>query len=249
VPSPSPSPSPTPAPPTSREALEGGVLIVVSLPSQRMFVFKNGEPWNSSPVSTGRRGHDTPTGVFPILQKKVHHRSNLYDGAPMPYMQRLTWDGAALHAGAVPGYPASHGCIRLPRGFAKQLYSLTDFSATVVLIADTPLGSEEEARALGSGGLAALAVLQSARPRPLPAGSDRRGQTIQLAAAASPNHAIALWEQLVQRQPDLASLSHEVIPARVDSRTIYRLRASGPRAHSLCRELAHAQAPCWKINS
>jgi lipoprotein-anchoring transpeptidase ErfK/SrfK len=128
--------------------LEDGVLIVVSIPSQKMFVFKDGKSWDSSPVSTGKRGNDTPPGVFPILQKKVMHRSNLYDDAPMPFMQRLTWDGVALHAGRVPGYPASHGCVRLPREFARKLYGITRFHNTIVIVADEEAGSMKEARKL-----------------------------------------------------------------------------------------------------
>jgi lipoprotein-anchoring transpeptidase ErfK/SrfK len=142
---PAPEPPPPPPPPTAAEALRSGVLVVVSLPSQMMYVFKDGEPWRSSKVSTGRRGKETPVGTFPILQKKVFHRSNLYDDAPMPYMQRLTWGGVALHAGWVANYPASHGCIRLPKAFAKALYAITDHS-TVVVVTDTPLTGPEQAR-------------------------------------------------------------------------------------------------------
>ncbi len=140
-----PPPPPPPLPPTPAEALERGVLIVVSLPSQRMFVFRKGELWDQSKVSTGKPGHETPEGIFPILQKKAMHRSNLYDDAPMPYMQRLTWGGVALHAGRVPGYPASHGCIRLPGSFAKKLYAITRFHSTIVIVADEPLSSAEDA--------------------------------------------------------------------------------------------------------
>jgi lipoprotein-anchoring transpeptidase ErfK/SrfK len=113
-----------------------------------MFVFRDGEVWDSSRVSTGRRGHETPVGTFPILQKKVHHRSNLYDNAPMPFMQRLTWGGVALHAGSIPGYPASHGCIRLPKAFAQKLYKITDFDSTLVVVTDERVDSAEEAQAL-----------------------------------------------------------------------------------------------------
>jgi hypothetical protein len=147
-PAPPPPAPPPPPPPTPREALEKGVLVVVSLQSQRMFVFRDGELWDSSNVSTGKPGHETPEGVFPILQKKVAHRSNLYDDAPMPYMQRLTWSGVALHAGRVPGYPASHGCIRLPKAFAKKLYAITRFNSTIVIVAGEPLSSAKEALAL-----------------------------------------------------------------------------------------------------
>ncbi|HEY0085828.1 MAG TPA: L,D-transpeptidase family protein [Allosphingosinicella sp.] len=140
-----PPPPPPPEPPTPDEALASGVLIVVSIPSQRLYVFRDGDLWDSSKVSTGKRGHATPTGTFPILQKKVDHRSTLYDDAPMPFMQRLTWGGVALHAGRVPGYPASHGCIRLPRAFAKKLYGITGFSSTAVIVTDAPLGSAKRA--------------------------------------------------------------------------------------------------------
>jgi lipoprotein-anchoring transpeptidase ErfK/SrfK len=95
-----PPPPPPPLPPTPEEARQDGVLIVVSLASQRMYVFRDGALWDSSKVSTGKRGNETPVGTFPILQKKVHHRSNLYNDAPMPYMQRLTWGGVALHPAA-----------------------------------------------------------------------------------------------------------------------------------------------------
>ena len=140
-----PPPPPPPPPPTSREALDKGVLIVVSLPSQKMFVFRKGELWDVSKVSTGKPGNETPEGVFPILQKKAMHHSNLYDGAPMPWMQRLTWGGVALHAGRVPGYPASHGCIRLPQAFAKKLYAITRFNSTIVIVAGEPVSSAQEA--------------------------------------------------------------------------------------------------------
>jgi hypothetical protein len=96
-------------------------------------LFRNGVPIGATTVSSGKTGHDTPTGVFTILQKQVEHYSSKYDNAPMPYMQRLTWGGVALHAGKLPGYPASHGCIRLPAGFAKLLYGATKLGMTVVI--------------------------------------------------------------------------------------------------------------------
>ena len=137
-----------PPPPTAKQALRNGVLIVVSLASQRAFVFRKGEPWDSTKVSSGRAGKETPSGVFPILEKQVMHRSTLYDEAPMPFMQRLTWGGVALHAGHVTGRPTSHGCIRLPPEFAKKLYGITNFSSTVVVVTDKELGSAKEARKL-----------------------------------------------------------------------------------------------------
>jgi hypothetical protein len=113
---------------------EGPVSIVVSLPAQRAYVYRGGRLLGVSTVSTGSRGRETPVGEFTILQKKVFHRSNLYSNAPMPYMQRLTWDGIAIHAGHLPGYPASHGCIRLPKAFARTLYDLTEMGGSVSVI-------------------------------------------------------------------------------------------------------------------
>jgi hypothetical protein len=116
-----------------RAAPEGPILIIVSLKKQRAYVYRNGIPIGISTVSTGKPGLETPTGVFTILQKKEEHTSNLYDNAPMPRMQRLTWSGIAMHAGHLPGYPASHGCIRLPQAFAEHLYSVTKLGMTVVI--------------------------------------------------------------------------------------------------------------------
>ncbi|ADW71355.1 L,D-transpeptidase [Granulicella tundricola] len=114
-------------------APSGPVLAVISLKSQRVYVYRNGVLIGVATVSTGKPGHQTPTGVFTVLQKKVHHKSNLYDSAPMPYMERLTWSGVAMHAGNLPGYPASHGCIRMPMAFAKLLYGTTARGMTVVI--------------------------------------------------------------------------------------------------------------------
>jgi hypothetical protein len=118
-------------------APEGPMLLIVNLKTQRALLYRNGVPIGATTVSTGKRGRETPTGIFTILQKQVVHHSSKYDNAPMPYMERLTWQGVALHAGHLPGYPASHGCIRMPAGFAKLLYGQTSLGMTVV-IADTP---------------------------------------------------------------------------------------------------------------
>ncbi len=107
--------------------------IVVDLTNQRALTFQGGALIGIASVSTGRRGHGTPTGVYPILEKARFHRSNIYSDAPMPYMQRLTWGGVALHAGYNPGRPASHGCIRLPTGFARILFHATEVGGIVVV--------------------------------------------------------------------------------------------------------------------
>jgi len=111
----------------------GSVLVVIDLSAQRAMLYRNGTLIAASTVSTGRKGRRTPTGVFTVLEKKVVHRSRTYDNAPMPYMQRLTWKGVAMHAGHVAGHPASHGCIRLPWGFAHRLYAVTTVGTTVTI--------------------------------------------------------------------------------------------------------------------
>jgi hypothetical protein len=114
----------------------GPVVMVVSLPEQRAYVYRNGVIIGATTVSTGKKGHETPTGVFTILQKNEDHYSNIYNNAPMPYMQRLTWSGVALHAGKLPGYPASHGCVRMPYEFAQKLFAETKTGLTVVVSAE-----------------------------------------------------------------------------------------------------------------
>lgn len=111
----------------------GPVMVIVSLTTQRAYAYRNGVPIGVSTISSGKKGHVTPTGIFTVLQKAAKHKSNLYANAPMPFMQRLTWQGIALHAGNLPGYPASHGCIRLPLAFAKLLFGISTLGMTVVV--------------------------------------------------------------------------------------------------------------------
>src|SRR5436305_6029029 len=114
-------------------APEGPLLIIASITEQVAYVYRNGIRIARSSVSTGRPGHPTPTGVFTILEKEVHHTSSIYIGAEMPYMERVTWGGIALHAGDLPGYPDSHGCVRLPLEFSKLLFGVTMKGATVII--------------------------------------------------------------------------------------------------------------------
>jgi hypothetical protein len=119
-------------------APSGPMIIVVDLAVQRAFVYRNGVEIGATSVSSGRRGHETPTGVFTILQKDKVHRSKKYDDAPMPYMQRLTWSGIAMHGGHVTGHPASHGCVRLPMKFSQTLFDETRTGMTVIITDGDP---------------------------------------------------------------------------------------------------------------
>ena len=111
----------------------GPLMVLVSVPQQTMNVYRNGILIGRSSVSTGSKGNATPGGVFSILEKKQEHYSKKYDNAPMPNMQRLTWTGIAMHSGNLPGYPASHGCIRMPYDFSQLLFSATSKGGTVVV--------------------------------------------------------------------------------------------------------------------
>lgn len=111
----------------------GEMEVVVSLEDQRAYVYRAGELIGVSTISSGKPGKDTPPGIFPILEKKKMHHSRKYDNAPMPFMQRLDKWGIALHAGAIPGRPASHGCVRLPSAFAAKLFAMTDIGDRVVI--------------------------------------------------------------------------------------------------------------------
>ncbi len=112
------------------------VSVVVSLATQRAYVYRGAQMVAATTISSGKDGKDTPLGTYPILQKNEFHKSNLYNDASMPFMQRLTWDGIAIHAGRNPGFPDSHGCIRVPTGFAKKLFGVTSLGTTVTVTHD-----------------------------------------------------------------------------------------------------------------
>src|SRR6516165_3057403 len=107
------------------------LVIAVSIGRQQVKIYDANGFFAAAPVSTGMPGHPTPMGVFSVIQKHKFHHSNIYSGAPMPYMQRITWSGVAMHAGVLPGYPASHGCIRMPTAFAVKMWNWTKMGARV----------------------------------------------------------------------------------------------------------------------
>ena len=115
---------------------DGPLLMLVSLNQQRMYVYDSNGFVVQTRVSSGRTGHETPVGIYSIIEKKVDHTSNIYLDAKMPHMQRLTMTGIALHGGIIPGYPASGGCVRLPFEFARRFFNMTDISQRVVIAPD-----------------------------------------------------------------------------------------------------------------
>jgi hypothetical protein len=115
------------------EMPKGPQQIVVNIGTQKVTLYSNGVQVAQGPVATGMPGHPTPLGVFSIIQKDRYHHSNIYSGAPMPYMQRITWSGVAMHEGALPGYPASHGCIRMSHDFAMRLWPITKLGVRVIV--------------------------------------------------------------------------------------------------------------------
>src|SRR6266849_7513539 len=112
---------------------QGPLIIAISIEKQSLKIYDGNGFFAETPISTGMRGHPTPMGVFSIIQKHKFHHSNIYSNAPMPYMQRITWSGVAMHAGVLPGYPASHGCIRMPMAFAIKMWNWTRMGARVVV--------------------------------------------------------------------------------------------------------------------
>ena len=150
---------------TDQADAEGPVSVLISLPDQRAYVFRGEKMIAASAVSTGKDGKETPVGSFTILQKAQSHRSNKYNNAPMPYMQRLTWDGVALHAGVNPGFPASHGCVRLPAAFARRLFAATELGGVVEVtdaayLAGTDAALSREDRRMFADAAAALADME-----------------------------------------------------------------------------------------
>jgi hypothetical protein len=148
-------------------APEGPVLVYVDLNRQVATVYRNGVRIAVSTVSSGKPGHDTPDGVFTILQKDADHHSSTYNDAPMPFTERLTWGGVALHAGGLPGYPSSHGCVHLPLAFARNLFGIESLGGTVIIT-----GGRQDPVRVPLGGLLEPAVAGDSPPAPLPASDE-----------------------------------------------------------------------------
>jgi hypothetical protein len=221
-------------------APQGPMLLVVNLSTQRLVLYRNGLPIAISTVSSGKPGHVTPTGVFTILQRHVDHRSNIYANAPMPYMQRLTWQGVALHGGNLPGYPASHGCIRLPQEFARLLYGETRLGMTVVItqgvavprIAPTP----DLLQAGSTGGTADPVSRISWHPERSPAGP------VSIIISGADRRVMVL------RNGRVIGSAPVEIEGAIDGTSAYVLRSMDPAGHNWLRIPLPGQAPEQEIS-
>jgi hypothetical protein len=150
----------------AEDAPEGPVLVYVDLTRQVATVYRNGFRIAVTTVSTGRPGYATPTGVFTILQRDINHHSSKYNDAPMPYTERLTWQGVALHAGGLPGYPSSHGCVHLPLEFAKLLFGIEALGGTVIIAG----GGDDDPNMRPAAGMLEPAIAGANAPIPLVGG-------------------------------------------------------------------------------
>lgn len=176
--------------------------VVVSRDQQSLVVYDGDTVVATSKVSTGKAGHATPTGIFSILEKRRRHESNIYSNAPMPFMQRLTWSGIALHgSNHVPDYPASHGCVRLPGKFAASLFKMTGYGMHVV-ISDRPIAPVEVASEM---------LFQPSESRPKgPALSD-----VPLRPAIGEFNQSAVEVAMTDKRPSPVASDEEKVPIRI----------------------------------
>lgn len=168
----------------------GPMLVYVDLTRQIATVYRNGVRIAVSTISSGKPGHDTPTGVFTILQKDANHHSSKYNDAPMPFTERLTWDGVALHAGGLPGYPSSHGCVHLPLEFAKLLFGIESLGGTVIIS-----GGHNDPALRSAAGILEPAVPGAAPPPPLAS-----GQPFNWTPAAAPAGPVSIIVSTADQQ-------------------------------------------------
>jgi len=200
----------------AQDAPNGPLQIIISIADQRISVYDNGALIGRSSVSTGIPRHPTPLGVFSVISKQRWHRSNLYSAAPMPYMQRITWSGIALHAGVLPGYPASHGCIRLKNDFAIRLWHLTKRGTRVVIASDDIRPVE-----------IAHPRLFASKPKAASGPSESRAAIADNAAMATATvHAPSTDTQQVTDLQALGSMQAAVVPRKVLPISVFVSRKS-----------------------
>jgi len=195
------------------EKPENPLTLVISIKSQKVSLYGNGKLIETSIISTGTPGHDTPQGVFSVIEKDRHHRSNIYSGAPMPYMHRITWSGVALHEGFVTGRPASHGCIRLPHAFAARLWEITQLGVRVVIAPDdvAPVSIAHD-RLFAMKPKVAPAPMAELQPDPVPTAKIRLATNAEM--TDTPTVPAALEAQPAQPAPEAAADADPIAEGR-----------------------------------
>jgi lipoprotein-anchoring transpeptidase ErfK/SrfK len=208
---------------------QGPVIISISIDQQKLRIYDANGLFAESPVSTGMRGHPTPTGVFSVIQKDRLHHSNIYSGAPMPFMQRITWSGIAIHAGVLPGYPASHGCIRMPMAFAMKMWNWTKMGARVVV---TP--GEISPASFSHPLLAAVKVT----PPPMTADEPKSDAPIAAKADKSANADVKTGPAIAEVAVELRStIGHgDSVKPAIDEPKAFEPKASEQKASAPLRE-------------
>lgn len=220
----------------AKAVASGPLLAVVSLGAQRLTVYDSTGPILRSPVSSGTAGHRTPTGVFSVIQKNRHHVSNIYSGAPMPYMQRITWSGIAMHAGVLPGYPASHGCIRLPFPVAARLFSMSKMGMRVIVAPHEPTAASFSHAALPEPVMVAA---------PAGAPNDRQADAGEVRVATTDAAPVAtrFLNPVQNAQLERVKAKASVVDAiKANQLLLEESRRASAEAHAAAAELRSAQA-------
>jgi hypothetical protein len=216
-------------------------LIVISIPKQRISVYGAGGFHKQGAVSTGRVGFPTPTGVFSIIQKNRYHRSNIYSGAPMPFMQRITWSGVAMHEGVLPGYPASHGCIRLTHQFASELWGMTRMGVRVIVTPDDAQPAEMAHAQLPTPSMtpapAAVTEAEPIKPSLVAMAGDKTAET-----SAAPQQPVKLLSPLERARIEKARMVAEApAMAKAAKETAEISAAKALEANKAIRALREAE--------
>ena len=228
------------------EKLQGPLELVISIRSQKITLYANGEPAGTSIISTGVPGHATPMGVFSVIEKDRYHHSNIYSGAPMPYMQRITWSGVALHQGMVTGHPASHGCIRLPQAFAQRLWGITQVGVRVIIAPEdvSPVAITDE-RLFAMKQKPGVSPVAERAPDPVPAAKIRLATNAEVTDSptlpASTEQAPAAQPAAVEpivTQPAAVAETPAAQPAASAPETTQSTATEPPTPESIAAELA-----------
>jgi len=217
------------------------IMAIVSLRDQRVTIYDATGWILRAPVSSGQKGRETPAGIFSVIQKEAEHYSNLYDDAYMPHMQRITWSGIALHGGPLPGYPASHGCIRLPYDFAARLFDLTRLGMRVIVAPTdvTPIEIAHPALFMPKPGADALAAVRAAEAEDAAskAATARHAAVTASRDAAQARMAIRVSENLKRRMEEQVAVAEKALASAVSDKQKERATEARAKAAASVEEL------------